>query len=115
MCPAQVEDSQISRLAYFCTFIVAVLVAIPLGYCFTHSRPTFSGLLDHILFFPPAFLALLLTPIAWLLFLPLPLTAIALTAYGLKHESRTLLAVAIVLAFAGSIAHSYWIEALMGI
>jgi len=109
------QDQRVSRLLFFTTLGVAIMVAIPIGYYLTHSRPTGSGLLEYALLFPVAFPLLFSVPVAWPVFLPLPVMTIVLTVSGLRSNSRLKLKMAVILAFAASITNAYWIEALMGI
>jgi len=100
-------------LAYFCSLGLVVVAAASISHLYLHGYPT-GTLLDSILFYPVAFFFLALMPNAWPLFLPLPVLTVVLAIVGFKRQSRTILALSLSAAFAASVVHSFWIEAMMG-
>ena len=100
-------------LVYFCSLVLVVVTAAGISHFYIQGYPT-ETFVGSILFYPTAFLFLLMNPSAWPFFLSLPALTVALTIAGFKRQSRTILALSLVAAFAASIGHACWIQTMMG-
>jgi len=100
-------------LAYFCLLGLVVATAACISHLYIQGYPT-ETLLENILFYPVALFYLLFWPAAWPLFLTLPVFTVVLGIVGIKRQSRVILALSLVVAFAASVVHSHWIEVMMG-
>lgn len=94
-----------------CSALAGALAA----YGLTTVRMTVTGLMEYVAIYPFAFVLLLLTPVAWLIFLPLPVLGTVVSFYAWLKPSGWSYALACVLAFLAAVLHGFWIEALMGI